>query len=185
MPDGWIDVSQRVFVTGTNLHAEERLVQEISKTDREGAEALAHVVQRMRGAGDGHWVQQEYDGGWSYERPARLELRRPQRVAVLIDRRCGSACEQFLLTVRQSYPVKLVGRSPTYGGLDVSNLRPHLLPSGKHRLWYAITMSNRLPALPIDGIGIAPDVFLPDPEDTGDRDADVRRTQRWLEGGGW
>jgi hypothetical protein len=69
--------------------------------------------------------------------------------------------------------------------LDVSNLRPHLLPSGKHRLWYAITVSNRLPALPIDGIGIAPDVFLPDPEDTGDRDADVRRTQRWLEGGGW
>lgn len=185
MPDGWIDVSQRVFVTATNLEAEERLVTEIAQTDREGADMLAQVVRRMRSVDHGQWVQQEYDKGWSYERPEQLQTHRPRRVAILIDRRCGSACEQFLLTVRQSFNVKLVGRSPTYGGLDVSNLRPHLLPSGKHRLWYAITASNRLPAQPIDGIGVAPDVLLPGSEDVNDRALDLKRTQQWLEGAGW
>jgi hypothetical protein len=37
---------------------------------------------------------------------------------VLIDNMCGSSCEQFLLTVRQSFSVKLVGRSNTMGVID-------------------------------------------------------------------
>jgi hypothetical protein len=41
------------------------------------------------------------------EPPAR---KRPQRVAVLIDKDCGSSCEQFALAMRQSWNVKLMGR---------------------------------------------------------------------------
>lgn len=185
MPDGWIEVSERVFVTPNNLRAEQGICEEMAPRDAELARMCEAVVQRMRSASEGSWVQHVHEQGWDYERPGKLEQQRPQRVAVLMDTRCGSSCEQFLLTVRQSFSVKLVGHGHSGGALDVSNLRPHLLPSGQRRLWYATTLSNRLPALPIDGIGVYPDVFLPDPEDKADRFADVRRTQRWLEHGGW
>jgi hypothetical protein len=184
MPDGWIDVSERVFVTAANVQAEERIAQEMAPGDAESARISAATVQRMRAGREGDWVQQQYDAGWQYLRADNVVQRRP-RVAVLMDGGCGSSCEQFLLTVRQSFAVKLVGHRRSYGGLDASNLRPHLLPSGRQRLWYATTVSNRLPALPIDGIGIEPDVLLPYPEDEADRRADVDRTQQWLEGGGW
>ena len=53
--------------------------------------------------------------------------RYPQRVAVLVDKRCGSTCEEFLLVARQSFKVKLFGQSSA-GSLDYSNLRPFTLP---------------------------------------------------------
>ena len=105
-------------------------------------------------------------------------------MAVLADARCGSSCEQFLLTVRQGVAVKLVGRSRSAGVLDYSNMRPFDLPSGTRRLWYATSRSNRLPALPLDGMGIAPDVYLPGPA-PADARADIARVQRWLEGAAW
>jgi hypothetical protein len=185
LPDGWIDVSERVYVTPPNIHAEEHICEEFAPGDADCARFAAATVQRMRSVGNGHWVQQQYETGWRYIPPARVEPSRPKRVAVLMDSRCGSSCEQFLVTVRQSFNVKLVGHSRSGGVLDASNLRPHLLPSGRRRLWYATTLSNRLPGFPIDGIGIAPDVFLPDADDREDRSADVKRTQRWLEGEGW
>ena len=94
----------------------------------------------------------------------RAPAQAPQRVAILIDTPCGSSCEQFLLSARQSYNVKLFGRS-TFGSLDYSNLRPQDLPSGKRMLWYATSRSARLPHLPVDAAGIPPDVFLPPPVD--------------------
>ncbi len=185
MPDGWIEVSERIYVTTANLQAEEHIAQEIAPGDEELARFAEATVRRMRSVADGHWVQQQYEEGWLHERPAAVEKHRPQRVAVLMDAGCGSSGEQFLLTVRQSFSVKLVGRSRSGGALDASNVRPHLLPSGRRRLWYATTLSNRLPGYRIEGIGIGPDVFLPEAEDKADRSADVKRTQRWLEGNGW
>lgn len=185
LPDGWIDVSEKVFVTAANIQAEERMCDEFAPGDADCARFSAETVRRMRSVGNGQWVQQQYESGWRYTPPDVIEPHRPQRVAVLMDRRCGSSCDQFLLTVRQSFNVKLVGHSRSAGAVDASNLRPHLLPSGRRRLWYATTLSNRLPGLPVDGIGVSPDVFLPDAEDRTDPSADVQRTQRWLEGGGW
>lgn len=185
MADGWIEVSERIYVTPANLHAEERIAQEFAPGDAEVARITETTVQRMRSVAAGEWVQQQYDQGWRAERPAQLEPHRPQRVAILMDRRCGSTCEQFLLTVRQSFSVKLVGRSRSAGVRDASNLRSHMLPSGRRRLWYATTLSNRLPGLPVDDIGICPDVFLPAAQDQPDRCADVEWTRRWLEHFGW
>lgn len=184
MPDGWLEVSVRVLVTPANVHAEEHVCEEFLPGDADCARITAETVQRMRSVGNGQWVQQEYQEGWRSMR-ANIENHRPQRVAVLMDGGCVSSCEQFLLTVRQSFSVKLVGHRRSHGALDASNLRPHLLPSGRRRLWYATTLSNRLPRLPVDGIGICPDVFLPWPEDESDRSLDVKRTQRWLEHLGW
>lgn len=117
----------------------------------------------------------------SYEQP-RLEPQRPAQVAILVDRDCASACEQFLLTARQSYRVKLLGRH-TAGALDYSNLVPHALPSGRLELWYAISRSARIPNLPVDGIGVLPDLYLPAPADDQARADEIERVRRWLEGG--
>ena len=79
--------------------------------------------------------------------------------------------------------MKLIGRS-THGSLDYSNVRPHELPSGQRRLWYATTRSNRIPDLPVDLSGIQPDIYLPlDPSNPHAKDDEVQRVQNWLEGG--
>ena len=37
--------------------------------------------------------------------------------------------------------------------------------------------------MPIDGIGVQPDILLPSPADDGEREEEIMRVQRWLEGG--
>lgn len=88
----------------------------------------------------------------------REPLQQPSRVAVLIDGRCGSSCEAFLLEARQSEKVRLIGR-PTGGNLDYGNMFPHPLPSGR-TVWASTTRSRRLPENPIDDTGILPDVEM-------------------------
>jgi len=113
--------------------------------------------------------------------PQRIEPKAPRRVAVLIDRDCGSSCDQFALTVKAGFRVKLAGQ-PSAGVVDVGNLRPHPLPSGRV-LRYATTRSTRAAELPLDGIGVQPDLLLPAPPDAAARAAEVTRVQRWLESG--
>jgi C-terminal processing protease CtpA/Prc len=106
--------------------------------------------------------------------------KRPTRVAVLTDRGCGSSCEQFLLAMQQSWNVKLFGRR-TAGALDYSNLRPHKLPSGKRLVLYATSRSTRLPHLPVDAVGVLPDVFLPLPAGAAEREREIDRVRTLLE----
>ncbi|MBK0391503.1 S41 family peptidase [Ramlibacter algicola] len=181
MGDGWLSIGDSIFVTDVNLKAEETICDVFAPGDPECLRVTAESTRRMRLGREGGWVQQEYDDGWLHAMPCGLERKRPARVLVLMDARCGSSGEQFLLTVRQSFSVKLVGRSRTAGNLDASNLRPHLLPSGR-RLWYATTLSNRVPGLRIDGIGVCPDILLPSAWDPSE---DVQLCQRWLETGRW
>ena len=121
-------------------------------------------------------------GAMSYNRVERLEPHRPSRVAILIDGGCGSSCEQFALEARQSFSVKLIGQH-TFGSLDYSNLRPHDLPSGRRRLWYATTRSTRIPGLMVDVAGVPPDIYLPIEAGDDAKYEEVRRLQSWLEGG--
>jgi C-terminal processing protease CtpA/Prc len=112
------------------------------------------------------------------EQPAR---KRPQRVAVLIDKTCGSSCEQFILAMRQSWNVKPMGRR-TWGALDYSNLRPHPLPSGQRVLLYATSRSVRLPHPPVDAVGVLPDVLLPQPANEADWGKEVEFVRALLDG---
>jgi len=101
--------------------------------------------------------------------------RYPEKIAILIDDKCASTTEQFLLAAQQSSKVILMGQ-PTDGTLDYSNKRRKKFPCLPYTLEYPITRSGRLPEHPIDNIGIKPNVLLKDDTDW------VKEAAKYLEG---
>jgi len=87
-------------------------------------------------------------------------LPNPKKVVVLINRGCGSSCEEFVLAARQSTKVTLMGENTT-GVLDYANVHNLDLPCADWGFQYATSRTNRLPEFPIDNIGIAPAVKIP------------------------
>lgn len=177
-----VEVGAEWLVTPHNIAGQESVCSVMSPGDAECEAFMKRAVDVMRGAPTGSYVLQEGTAGVNYKSEDHPQPRRPLRVAVLIDGGCGSSCEEFLLAVKQSFSVKLVGRR-SYGALDYSNLRPFGLPSGQRQLWYATSRSKRLPHLPVDLAGIPPDVFLSEPAGEQGRAEEIQRVQRWLEGG--
>src|SRR5262249_20741961 len=68
----------------------------------------------------------------------------PEKVAILIDNKCASSAEEFLLRAVQSKKVILFGRH-TLGVLDYSNVMPIWLPSQKRVFALPMSRSKRLP----------------------------------------
>lgn len=89
--------------------------------------------------------------------------RYPSRVGVIINEGNASSAEQFLLGAKNSKKVTLFGNQSTAGVLDYSNAVGTNFPSGKYKLTFPMTRSQRLPENPIDNIGIKPDVIVPFP----------------------
>jgi hypothetical protein len=179
MDTAYVAYNMEWLATPANARAQGEICQLLG--DRETCEKdLAPIARAMQAAAPGSYVA----GGGErveYRYPEQTEAHQPARVAVLVDRACGSSCEQFLLAVRGSFKVKLLGR-PSRGSLDYSNMRPYRLPSGQRTLFYAISRSMRLPLMPVDQTGIQPDVLLPKPADDAAREAEVMQAQRWLAG---
>ncbi|WP_028111072.1 S41 family peptidase [Ferrimonas futtsuensis] len=175
------EVSLEFLSTPVNIEAMETLCQRFMDNDPGCVTMVKPMIARLKGVPSGEYVQLG-DESISYQAAPERPDHAPSKVAVLVDGGCASSCEQFLLRVKQSFKVKLVGRS-SYGALDYSNIRPHALPSGKRELFYATSRSLRLPYQPVDIAGIAPDIYLPKPKDDQDKDAEVIQVQRWLEGG--
>jgi hypothetical protein len=149
--------------------------------DKSCEAAVAPLVSAMKAARPGDYVRPPgVTEAVSVRRDHRAPREAPRRVGVVIDQACASSCEQFVLSVRQSYNVKLFGRR-TAGSLDYSNLRPQVLPSGERLLWYATSRSLRLPHLPVDAAGIPPDVYLPPAAAGADPAAEIVRVRAWLE----
>ncbi|HSZ09536.1 MAG TPA: S41 family peptidase [Steroidobacteraceae bacterium] len=182
MPDERENVGAAWLATPANIVGQELVCSFYEPGDKECEKYSAEAMMRMRAVAPGSYAQQEDDPAIHYVRVEKLEPHRPGRVAVLVDGRCGSSCEEFLLTVRQSFSVKLVGRH-SHGSLDYSNVRPHVLPSGERVLLYATSRSNRLPVLPVDVAGVQPDIYLPEPPNEEARKNEVLQVQRWLERG--
>lgn len=84
----------------------------------------------------------------------------PARVAVLLDR-AGSSAENFLMDVRQSRKVVLMGQENSAGVIDHGEMMALAAPSGRFALAWPTTRSLRLPNDPVDPAGIAPDVRIP------------------------
>ena len=84
----------------------------------------------------------------------------PSKVVILINRGCASTTEQFLLAVRQSAKVKLLGQK-TSGTLDYSNVRETKFLCMPYILAYSTTRSRRVDDHQgIDNVGIKPDHYL-------------------------
>ena len=183
----WIASGERVDVgvewlsTPANIASQETICALYAPGNASCTAHMAQAATRMRSVQPGQFVAQNADGPMAYA-PFSGQAGQPARVAVLVDRDCGSSCEQFLLAARQSFRVKLIGRN-SGGALDYSNLRIQPLPSGLRQLAYATSRSARLPHLQVDLGGIQPDIYLPPPKDEAGRDDEIVRVQRWLEGG--
>lgn len=183
----WLLAEQPVSVgvewlsTPANQRAHEQICARYAPGDAACVLFAQSVLAALRAVPAGAWARVQADR-FVFERSLVPEKRRPQKVAVLMDRECGSSCEQFLLTVRQGLGVKLLGR-PSFGALDYSNMRPFTLPSGRRDLWYATSRSLRLPQLPVDAYGVLPDILLPELQGPADAGAELQAVQRWLEGG--
>jgi hypothetical protein len=83
----------------------------------------------------------------------------PKQVAILVNKYCASATEQFLLVAKQSKKVKSFG-TVTDGALDFSNLNSLESPDQCFRLYYATLKRVDFENYPIDNIGIQPDYYL-------------------------
>lgn len=126
--------------------------------DTEDGRSCLDIASRMRAALGG-WIEQD-EQAWSVD-SSHAVLPFPQRVGILCNEGNGSTDEQFLLEARTSYKVKLFGR-PTSGSLDVSNMRHVTSPDGCFELGYTMSLSHRLPRMPVDVMGIQPDHYLDD-----------------------
>lgn len=67
----------------------------------------------------------------------------PQNVGILIDKRCGSTTEAFILNARQSKKVKLFG-TPTYGAIDYVSIRKFDFGSNDYNLYIPTVRAMRL-----------------------------------------
>lgn len=167
--------------TPANIEATAGLCDFYAPGDKNCIASLERLVTAMRAVPPGTYAPHPSLGDTVTRiDPDEPRRKRPARVAVLTDRECGSSCEQFLLAMKQAWNVKLFGRR-TAGALDYSNLRPHKLPSGKRLILYATSRSKRLPHLPVDAVGVLPDVFLPPPADDAARTKEIDTVRALIE----
>ncbi len=170
------------LATPANVESTLRVCEMEAPGDADCVKWAQSMVAAMRAAPPGSYVlSPDLKSAVIRVEPEPPARKRPQRVAVLIDKDCASSCEQLALAMRQSWNVKLMGRR-TWGALDYSNLRPHPLPSGQRVLKYATSRSVRLPHLPVDAVGVLPDVLLPQPANEADWGKEVEFVRALLEG---
>lgn len=148
-------VGVKLRATELNAAGYEGYADLLGRDTEDGRECL-DIAARMRAA-PGTWLEMDARP-WTVDSAHRV-LPFPQRVGILCNEGNGSTDEQFLLEARTSYKVKLFGR-PTFGALDVSNMRHVISPDGCFELGYTMSMSHRLPHMPVDVMGIQPDHYL-------------------------
>ncbi|MGN6294609.1 MAG: S41 family peptidase [Chitinophagaceae bacterium] len=84
----------------------------------------------------------------------------PEKVAVIMNSRCASTAEQFILEARQSKKVTLFG-THTMGVLDYANVREKNYACPSFSLNYPTTRSRRVDiGQGIDNVGIMPDITM-------------------------
>ena len=85
----------------------------------------------------------------------------PKTVSVIINEYCASSTELFLLQAKQSSKVVIFGKHSA-GAVDYSDAVTMKMPCELFSLRYSTSRTNRLPAEPLDNIGIRPDITIPD-----------------------
>ncbi len=144
-----------LWVTPENIAANERLFAANPDIPKDYIEQYrAKVKEAKKSSGDfvNVYADRKDTLTSSYEFPSK--------VAVIIDGRCASTTEQFLLEARQSKKTIFFGEA-SQGVLDYANMREKDFTCPSFTLGYATTRSRRIDAgLGIDNKGIRPDVKL-------------------------
>ena len=83
----------------------------------------------------------------------------PSQVVILSNNRVGSSAENFIMHVKQSKKVKILG-TPSYGALDYGSARWFEIGCKNYHLSLPTFRSLRLPDFPIDNIGLQPDIYI-------------------------
>lgn len=148
-------VGVKLWATELNAAGYEAYADMYGRDTEDGVQCM-DVATRMRAA-LGTWLEMN-EQPWFVD-SAHTVAPFPQRVGILCNAGNGSTDEQFLLEARTSAKVKLFGH-PTMGSLDVSNMRQVSSPDGCFQLSYTMSMSHRLPRMPVDVMGIQPDHYL-------------------------
>lgn len=139
-----------VWATETTISRYKKWMEDKS-LPKEMIDNVSRQVANMEKA-KGQWIKKNDDQIDSSFRPKPF----PQKIVILINRWCGSATEELLLTARQSSKVILAGEN-TVGNLDYSNIVTIPFSCYPYTLVYATTRSRRLDIHQgIDNIGIAP-----------------------------
>lgn len=107
-------------------------------------------------------------GGWLTRKvdPVRKDTVYPfpKQIALLTDRKVGSSGEQFILSMKQSGKVTVIGQN-TSGTLDYGEPIPVPVPGTNWILQRPTSKHGRLPEYSVDLQGITPDVYPPAYED--------------------
>lgn len=148
-------VGIKLRATELNAAGYEEYADMFGRDTEDGRECM-DIATRMRAALGG-WIEADPQP-WTVD-SAHTVLPFPQRIGIICNEGNGSTDEQFLLEARTSYKVKLFGR-PTFGSLDASNMRQVTSPDGCFQLGYTMSLSHRLPRMPVDVMGIQPDHYL-------------------------
>jgi hypothetical protein len=152
------------FLYGTDIRAStdhikiygENLMMLKSLNNTVGYNFYESKLERMK-RNPGKFVLRSED---SFEKRDSV-LANPIKIGILINRRCASSTEEFLLNARESKKVVLFGQ-PTSGTLDYSNVLFVPCPSIVFNFGYATTRSHRLPKFSIDRDKIQPNIYLSD-----------------------
>ncbi len=175
--------SGEFLATPDNVQAFSQLLDS-NRASAQVQDKLRELLARMQRARPGSYVQlfdQVKRGSlMTFEYPATAVV--PAKVLVMMDGGCASSCEQFLLSVRQGWRVKLFGQNSA-GILDYSNALPHMLPSNRRWVYYATSRSARLPDFPVDGRGLSPDVLYPAPATSDEGLQELKAAEDFLRSG--
>jgi len=165
-----VNVGTDVYATDSNIKGWSMLLkmQDIPADEQVRIKAILRDMETNKGK----FINIVEDETTTFERIEDF----PKKVAVLINKGCGSTTEEFLLGVKQSSKVVLMGES-TAGVLDYANMRTADFSGIPYTLYYATTRSRRIAmGLGIDNVGVLPDVKL-DPDVNW-----VIAAQKYLEG---
>jgi hypothetical protein len=124
------------------------------------AEEIANVKSdlfRMEGK-IGKYIPYSTEGNFGFSKQDSVYAF-PKKVVLLVDGRCGSSTEKFVLDAKQSKKVKVIG-TPTFGAVDYVSVRQFKLDCEDYTLYMPTVRMMRLPEYPLDNIGIQPDIYM-------------------------